>query len=254
MVTRGALARPARNGFTLIEVMVAVVLLLLVLFLLFRGFTAVTDAVTRGGRQSALDREVSQALRVMREDLEQMVVLDRVPLRVRGDPGGSGYPILGFLRMENQVSPTQDRAAVEYWIEAHPEHQDLRRLVRYARPSDQVLYQTSEATFRNAAFGGLRNPEAGEVMLDHLVGVQVGLRMAGDPEATALVNTWDQAGDHTLYVPPLQMDLHLAMTRNPIPRIQEAEAISFSDRVLRLDGRLTGLRIHPKLQPQPEWR
>ena len=244
----------SRKGFALVEVLVAVVLLLLVLFLLFRGFAAVTDAVTRGGRQSALDRETAQALRVIREDLSQMVVLDRVPLRIRTETNGSGYPLFEFLRMENQVSPLQDRAVVAYWVEPHPDDQALLRLVRYARPSDQAIFETSEATFRTAAFEGLRNPEAGEVIVDHLVGIRVRWRPGAEGAAEVEADTWGQTGDDTLYQPPRYVDVQLAVTREPVPLRPGTEGETVEETVLRLDGRATGVRIFPKLQPQPEWR
>lgn len=130
MVTR-------RQGFTLIEVMVAVVLFMLVMLLLSRGVTAVTSTVSMGQRQSRLHHQLRAVERVMRQDLESLVVHGNWPVFVGDFSAAVPQTGLGlaFLKYRSGVSGETETEWVQYWMEPHPEIDRLSQWVRYARPA-----------------------------------------------------------------------------------------------------------------------
>lgn len=125
------------SGFTLLEVLLAVVLLLLVLTLLLQGVRSVTETVSQGTRVSEQVRRLNTVCRVMREDLEEFRVSQRWPVWV-GDPSQESLPALAlaFLRHDPDRNGETDSEWIQYWREPHEDEERLEQWVRYSSTGD----------------------------------------------------------------------------------------------------------------------
>jgi type II secretory pathway pseudopilin PulG len=125
-----------KQGFTLVEVMVTVVIFMFVLIMLFQGVNAVTSTVSLGQRQSSLHRKFMATQRVMRNDVEGLLVHPNWPVYVGDLTATPPALALAFLKYRTGTEGETETEWVQYWIEAHPEEDRLRQWVRYSAAAD----------------------------------------------------------------------------------------------------------------------
>lgn len=217
-----------RSGFTLLEVLVALVLVLLVMVLLARGMTLVTETVTRGERRIDLHRRLETARRVFREDVAAMAGLEAWGVFV-GRPG-TAEPVIAFLRYRNDTEGETETEWVQYRLEPHPAEPDrLSQWVRYARPADdRATLEVTDPVFQ----AGDR-----EVVLDHLISA----------ELVVQTDDGDVSGG-TLTGVPRAVDIRWAATAPPFPVVNDP-ADGFLDRVEEENGEWIEFRCRPEVSP-----
>lgn len=213
-----------RNGFTLVELMVAVFIFALVLLLLFRAFDGITSAMVTGRRQAGMSRVLHAADRLLREDLEQALVSTRWPLTWSDAPSDS-VPALAFLRLREGAGETNDTEWVQYWWEPAS---NVYHWVRYAGPATNL-----DVTV-------VRDDLVGEIILDAGIGCFLSLL---DKEGSAL-------SPGNLERPPAVVDVRLATAPEPLPPIQQVSS-NFLQRVRQLDGDWVDIRVRPKMGRGP---
>lgn len=225
------------SGFSLIEVLVALALFMLVLLLLFRGVTAVTTTVTAGERQNRLQRETVGVERVMRADLEDLLVHADWPVYLGDAAAEAPVLVLAFLKYRTLPEAENCTEWVQYWTEAHPDEARLRQWVRYAGPADNRSELKGNWWERVT-----RDQLTGEVLAEHLISLEVGL---WTPEGKA-------AGNVILTNRIDMVDIKLFLTDPPFPVVQTPSANALQ-RMWQENGTWTHFRTRPVAEPGPDW-
>jgi prepilin-type N-terminal cleavage/methylation domain-containing protein len=226
-----------QSGFTLIEVLVTVVLFMLVMLLLFRGVTAVTTTVSLGQRQSSLHRNLKTVERVMRNDVEGLLVHPNWPVFV-GDLAATPPALaLAFLKYRTGSEGDTETEWVQYWIEAHPEEARLRQLVRYAEPAD------NRAGYNGDWWTQITPDQMQEeVLVDDLIQIQC--------------QVWTRGGQVPVLSTVTQqveaVDVNLFLTDPPIPLVL-TPVTNQLQRMWQEKGGWAHFRMRPQIQPGPVW-
>ncbi|QBG46187.1 prepilin-type N-terminal cleavage/methylation domain-containing protein [Verrucomicrobia bacterium S94] len=108
--------RSSRNGFTLLELMVSLVILTLVVLMISRIFTTSTSAVTRGSHDALLDEAARFVLDNLQTDISQALIRTNVPFRVDSVSVGDALYFIStatrrqLLGMPRDLAPVQIRS------------------------------------------------------------------------------------------------------------------------------------------------
>ncbi len=224
-----------RSGFTLVEVLAAMLIFVLVLLLLFRGFSALSGAMIQGQRRSQTSRALAVTREAMREDLRQALVSPRWPLLITP---GSGEPALALLRHRHEADAAHDSEWVQYWREESPATTNVFRWVRYAGPATQRAGVTQEWWTVVTT-----NDLTGEILLDAALEVEIfGVDADGELYADAI---YDE--------PPEAVDFLLAAAPEPVPPLR-LTSTNLLPRARALDASWLRARVRPRLGrgPLPE--
>lgn len=212
-----------RQGFTLVELLVSLLLLSLAMLLLFQGAIALSETMVAGRRQSAMDRSLRSALTVIREDLEQMLVAEEIRLDIFLEPETP----LRFRRLRQQATPESDVEWVEYRIQDHPQQDGLRQLLRRSAPDE---FEADSLEWSE------------EILVDALISVQFWMRFEPD-SVPQLLET-----QNMISAPPLSMDVLLALTEEPFPFV-----LNPADGILLRVGQFQGIWERIRVQPRIQW-
>lgn len=224
-------------GFTLIEVLVTLVLFMLVLLLLFRGVTAVTTTVSLGQRQSSLHRNLKAVERVMRNDVEGLLVHPNWPVYVGDFSGPSALPALAFLKYATGAKGETETEWVQYWVKAHPDETRLRQWVRYSAAADNRSIYTGDWWTQMPA-----EQLQEEVLVDDLIQIecQVWTR-EGAVEGGRTVTNHIEALDVKIFLTDAPLPMVLTPVGNQLQRMWQE------------NGAWESFRIRPQIQPGPGW-
>jgi len=221
-----------RGGFSLIELLVAMVLLSFAMMLLFRGVEAVSETLVRGRRQSQMNRGLNQSLRILQEDLEQIVFLPHPFPALSLDLEDTASGRISFARLRQEAAPESDLEYVEYRIGAHPDISGLHRLTRAAAP---LLDWESPPDLSDS--GEI------EILVDELIGLQVYTREEDGEPVLARLHNWN--------IPhPASLEIVLGLTQAPLPPVSQPDP-SFLLRLQQFEGVWGQIRIVPRMRVRP---
>ncbi len=108
----------SKQGFTLLEIVLAITLLALMALMLVRVFSAGTRAVEQGRSQSMLDETARSLLDLIERDISQSLVRTNVPFRVEtieSDPFNTLYFVSTGARRSLESIP-RDTAPMKYRV------------------------------------------------------------------------------------------------------------------------------------------
>lgn len=218
-----------RKGFSLLEVLVALVLVLLTLTLLARGMTLVSQTVSTGQRRIDLHRGLETARRVLRKDLNAMTGTEWWPLYVGEELDTE--PALAFMRYREGTSEDTETEEVQYWLESHPDEARLREWVRYVKPVAAV----DRAPWPDGiVFAPPGSDWDREVVLDHVIALDLKVWTAvEEAEAGGAVHG------------PEAVDVRWAVTRPPFAEVN-ALADAYLERVRQERGEWIEFRCRPE--------
>ncbi|MDF3130088.1 hypothetical protein P0Y35_12845 [Kiritimatiellaeota bacterium B1221] len=210
-----------KSGFTVMEIMVAMVLFMLVMLLLVRGMNAVTTTVTLGQRRSEVHRHLKNVRRVMREDVESMIVHPDWPVFVGDSNAAAPQMMLAFLRYRAGTDGEGETEWVQYWREEHAEEalqSRLQKWVRYSAPG------VNRETLKGEWWLHVnRSQLSGEILADDLIALDLQVQSAAGTE-TGRVTRQVEVVDVRIFltVPPVPpAEAPLAST--PLKRMEEEE-------------------------------
>jgi prepilin-type N-terminal cleavage/methylation domain-containing protein len=227
-----------RQGFTLIELMAAVLIFAMVLLLLFRGFSGLSAALIQGQRRTQVSRSLAVTRDVLQEDVQQSLVSPRWPMFLSSAGPGAGEPALALLRYRQEADGTNDTEWVQYWREAASGSSNVFHWVRYAGPTLQ-----RESVTQDWWTVVSRTDLSGEILLDAALDVTV----------TAMDMDGNTYPDGLHDVPPDAVDFLLAAAPEPVPPVAQLSS-NFLLRARALDASWVRTRVRPKLGrgPLPE--
>jgi type II secretory pathway component PulJ len=218
-------SKRSRNGFTLIEVLVSVLLVMLVMLLLVKGMDVVTTAVSGGQRLVELNRQLETARRILEDDIRSMVHGERSSVFLREDV--EDQPVFAFLRYRNGSEGEAEREWVQYWVEPHAEEGRLRQWVRYSGAVDSLAF-SDPASVDPSTLNR-------EIILDDLVSADLVVyteleSVKTNPFLTESVEA---------------VDIRLAVTTFPYPILNDVPA-DFLERIDKEDGAWIEFRVRPE--------
>jgi len=227
-----------RLGFTLIEVMAALLIFVMVLLLLFRGFSGLSTALIQGQRRSQASHALAVTREAMREDLRHALVSPRWPLWLSSAEAGGDEPALALLRYRHGADGPHDTEWVQYWRETVADTTNVFRWVRYAGPTPQRDSVTQEWWTVVS-----RAQLTGEILLDAAMLVTL----------EALDADGDAYTDAVYDEPPEVVDLLLAAAPEPVAPAARLPN-DFLLRARALDASWLRARVRPHLGrgPLPE--
>ncbi|GEM_PF-4686479 len=211
-----------KAGFTLLELLVGLVLTLVVLLLLFRGFQAVTDSLQLGERRMELSRRLAAAERVFREDVEHMVVRPEWPMFL-------GPTSFGFMRYDPRSEGDTETEFVMYFRRDRSDEPRLEEWVRRRAPgSSRDLLSTVNWWAEIPA-----SDWSEEVLLDALIAPEIVF--------------WDAAGERVSLglqdAPPALVDVQLAVTLLPARLFPGSPSSNLRQRIRQEEGAVMDFRV-----------
>jgi len=221
------LMKRGNSGFTLLEVLVSLVIVLLVLGLVAEAVTLVSETVSAGQRRIDLQRQLDTARRVLVQDVAAIADSERWPVYY-GGTDQTEQPVFAFLRYQNGAEGETETEWVQYWLRPHPtEEGRLFVLVRYASSADDRAGTAPQDR-------ELGPTDQEEVVLDHVIDIDI--------------RFWAEGGEisaGSVSIRPSAIDLRLAVTRPPFP--VELTHFNFLDRVRKEKGEWIGFRCRPEV-------
>ena len=166
---RGAPARlQAKEGFNLVEILVAIVVLSVVVTMMASVFRDSQSAWTQGVGQNDVETGGRTVLSLLANDLRGAVADSTLTFRLRDDRYPATSASYGLTNSEVsfiafQESPTEtNRAArmIMYWVQPMPGAPGRYELVRACWPADAVFRNcyTNPSWFEDAGSGGFGRP------------------------------------------------------------------------------------------------
>lgn len=216
MKKRLSFFRPARCGFSLVEVLAAMAVLSLIVLMVARIFADSTAAFEAGSRRIDNNLVARSCLEFMGRELQQAVADSRVRIKVEQGAGPSWDGVLSdavnFVSMCGQAnsSTTRDEMQIRYDVV-----QDTNGILRLRHVSISTVSAANFLAYRNAASSSISDwwsnmASAGNS--DDLAGNIVGfrIRMFARTQAGAL-GTYQPGYDSQTHGPPLYADMFLSV-------------------------------------------